>query len=213
MERRCPGAQETHRSNLYRRAHNLGDGAAAGVGLGDEFVLVDVKVTPATAAVATARPSQPSAAVTSASATPATCADRGVAYRITGSDEEKLKELVGRQLEIQGRFKDAEDAATAGARAADRIPAEIVMVSFSEAPSAAPMSEPMAATPPPVTPTPPVATVETPRTPIPAPVADPAPAPRRELPRTAGSSVVLGLIGVLALSSGVALTSWRRRAH
>src|SRR5215510_4652581 len=31
----------------YRRAHNLGQGQVGGVGLGDEFMLVDAKVSPA----------------------------------------------------------------------------------------------------------------------------------------------------------------------
>ena len=31
----------------YRRAHNLGEGTVGGAGLGDEFVLVDVKISPA----------------------------------------------------------------------------------------------------------------------------------------------------------------------
>ena len=33
----------------YRRAHNLGEGTVGGAGLGNEYVLVDVKVSPAKA--------------------------------------------------------------------------------------------------------------------------------------------------------------------
>src|SRR5262245_3140502 len=66
----------------YRRAHNLGGGAAGGVGLGDEFVLVDVKVSPAMGAAAAPSSNRPAASAASATAT--TCADQGVAYRVTG---------------------------------------------------------------------------------------------------------------------------------
>jgi hypothetical protein len=215
------------RESDYRRAHNLGEGAIGGVGLGDEYVLVDVKVSPAKSTAATSS-SSASASVsqtsaTSAAATDATpassCADRGVAYRLTGSDEEQLRTLVGRHIEVQGRFKDAA-AATAAARPGE-LPAEVEMVSYTEAPSPAPVSEPVTATPPVTTP-PPASTPPT-TTPPPAstvapsrPVADPAmtepAAERRALPRTAGSTALLGVIGVLALGSGVALTAFRRRA-
>jgi LPXTG-motif cell wall-anchored protein len=218
----------------YRRAHNLGDGTLGGVGLGDEFVLVDVKVSAAKGTAATAPVSDaPVASPVAASASASTCADKGVAYRVMGSDEEKLKNFVGRHLEIQGRFKHAADAAAGGTRPDEKLPAEVEIVSFSEAPAPAVVTEPAAAatspptatTPPPAAQTapppaaqtapPPAAVVETPRSPITVPVTPPAtdPAtPRRELPRTAGSSDLLVLIGVLALSSGVALMALRRRA-
>ena len=210
----------------YRRAHNLGDGAVGGVGLGDEFVLVDAKISAAKGATvpsgaSATGSSTPSTIATSASAS--TCADQGVAYRLTGSDEERLKTLVGRQLEIQGRFKHAADAAAGGTRPDEKLPAEVEILSFREAPGPAPVSEPAVTAPPPVAtppvvtppptpPTPPPASrVETPRAQTPPPVTTPAPEPR-ELPRTASSSALLLLVGVLALSSGVALTIARRRA-
>ena len=46
----------------YRRAHNLGEGTVGGAGLGDEFVLVDVKVSPAKDTAATAPSSDVAAA-------------------------------------------------------------------------------------------------------------------------------------------------------
>src|SRR5262245_58694251 len=46
----------------YRKAHNLGAGAAGGLGLGDEYVLVDVKVSPAKPAGAAEPPSGTSSA-------------------------------------------------------------------------------------------------------------------------------------------------------
>ncbi len=232
----------------YRRAHNLGEGAIGGVGLGDEFVLVDVTVSPAkstamtmtsssavsSSAATTSSAANATNAETSAAATPNACADRGVAYRLTGSDEEQLKNLVGRHIEVQGRFKDASTVASTGASSSvttgaattaapvDKLPAEVEMLSFSEAPApaaTAAVSDPVPTTTPttPVTATPPArpaATVDTPRTPLttPAePVASPVPE-RRELPSTASPLALLGVIGILALGSGVALTSTRRRA-
>jgi LPXTG-motif cell wall-anchored protein len=188
----------------YRRAHNLGEGQIGGVGLGDEFVLVDVKVSPAKGMAATAPASGTSAV--SASASASTCSDQGLAYRLSGSPEEKIKGLVGHQLEIQGRFKHAADAAAGGTRPGEKLPAEVEIVSFREAPSPAAVSEPVASVPPVTPPSTSPATVEPPRAPA-TRVTEP-----RELPHTASSSALLTLVGVLALSSGVVLTVLRRRA-
>ncbi|HKW03462.1 MAG TPA: LPXTG cell wall anchor domain-containing protein [Vicinamibacterales bacterium] len=180
----------------YRRAHNLGEGAAKGLGLGDEFVLVDVNVSPAKSTTAMA-PSSATPAM-SASASTSKCADQGQAYRLTGTAEEKIKGLVGHQLEVQGRFKHPDDVPAKPGE----LPAEVEIVSFREAPAAAAVSEPPAAPP---------ATVATPRTP--APVTAPAPATQpKELPHTASSAPLLALVGVVALGSGLALTLLRRRA-
>src|SRR5436190_7288183 len=86
------------RETDYRRAHNLGKGALAGVGLGDEFVLVDATESSSASA---ARP-------TSAS----TCAETGSgkAYRMTGKMEEQLKPFVGRRIEVTGQFDHERDA-------------------------------------------------------------------------------------------------------
>jgi len=189
----------------YRRAHNLGDGPVGGAGLGDEYVLVDVKVSPAKVTTdATPRPDASGVASTSATAAPK-CADQGTAYRLAGSSEEQLKGLVGRQIEIQGRFKDPTDT-----RAGEKMPNEVEMISFREAPAPAPA----ATTPPQGIPSPPAQTAP-PRTtrvtPPPASTIDPETTPRSELPRTASPAALIGLIGVLALTSGVALNAWRRR--
>jgi hypothetical protein len=194
----------------YRRAHNLGEGALGGVGLGDEFVLVDVKVSPAKGTTVTTRSSSASSSAASASAS--TCADQGLAYRLTGTAEEKIKGLVGHQLEIQGRFKHADDAAAGGTRPGEKLPAEVEIVSFREAPATAAVSEPA---PPPPPPSPSTSTTAPARTIEPAPVpatAAPATEPRT-MPRTAGSSGLIALIGVLALSSGAALAVFRRRLY
>lgn len=208
----------------YRRAHNLGDGAVNGVGLGDEFVLTDVKVSAASVTTATSSATVAGASNVTASTTASTCADKGVAYRLTGSDEEQLKTFVGRQLAVVGRFKHAADVAAGGTRPDEKLPAEVEMISFGEAPSPSTVSEPVAATPPPpppppptmaTPPPPPASTVTTPRQTTP-PVATPPPAEpvatRSELPRTAGATGLLALIGALALISGVAVSVMRRRA-
>src|SRR5262245_27848639 len=191
----------------YRRAHNLGGGAAGGVGLGDEFVLTDVSVTPARPAATTDRSAAGAAASASASAT--TCADKGLAYRVTGTAEEKIKGLVGHQLEIQGRFKDA--AAAGAAPRQGEVPAEVEIVSFREAPRTEAVNEPaapVAATPEPPPPT--RSTVETPRAQPATPAAAPASEPR-ELPHTASATPLVLLIGAFALAASLALTMLRRR--
>lgn len=193
----------------YRKAHNLGEGALKGVGLGDEFVLVDVKVSPAKATAATTPSSDASAASASASTSSMkSCADKGLAYRLTGTAEEKIKGLVGHQLEIQGRFKHADDVAANGTQPGEKLPAEVEIVSFRDAPGPMAVSEPATAPAPPSTPpATPSSTVAAPRTPPAAPATEP-----HDLPHTASSSPLLALVGVLALSSGLVLTLLRRRA-
>ena len=211
----------------YRRAHNLGQGQVGGVGLGDEFVLVDVKVSPANASATTpaSDTSASSAAVKAESTTAAKCADTGTAYRLTGSDEEKLKDLVGRQIEIQGRLKKAADATAteAATPAAEKLPAEVEIVSFREAPASTGGQTAPVTTPAPAATTPPATRPQTqptaPPPPPPTPAATieprqdttPAATARRELPQTAGSAGLYALAGVLALGSGLALMVIRRR--
>jgi hypothetical protein len=204
----------------YRKAHNLGSGAMGGVGLGDELVLVDAKVSPASGATADAKATakaldQEQHADKKAGtdvASGKTCADQGMAFRLTGAAEDplsKMKNLLGQEVVIQGRFKDAKDAAMGGTPAADKLPAEVVIESFQPAPAATPVTEPPAAvaTPQPVTPPPPPVA-----TPAPAPMTTPAPAPPKELPHTAGSDELLGLVGAVTLFSGALVSAFRRRA-
>ncbi len=214
----------------YRRAHNLGAGALGGVGLGDEYVLVDVKVSPESGAMGSSSPAMSSTDKSSngsssmsasnstrsntnrASSSNSACADRGTAYRLTGSQEEKLKGLVGHQLEVQGRFKHADDVAAAGTAAGDKLPAEVEIVSYREARGAAAVTEPM----PPTDQTPRSQSTRTPAVSTPstttAPTTTPSTTTTRELPHSASATPLLALIGVLALSSGLVLTLKRRRA-
>jgi LPXTG-motif cell wall-anchored protein len=207
----------------YRSAHNLGAGQVGGVGLGDEFVLVDVKVSPAKATAATPPTDTPMVGASAQTTSPTKCADQGTAYRLAGSNEEQLKTLVGRHVEVQGRFKNADDATASGARPEGALPAEVEIVSFREAPAPEAVTAPTATTaqptstpiaPPPAQVAPPPAQAAPPPAQV-APPPPPAPTPatetRRELPATASSTTLLALIGVLALSSGLALTVIRRR--
>ena len=208
----------------FRRAHNLGEGTVGGAGLGNEYVLVDVKVSPAKEPAAMASSSDPAVerALAKIGSTDK-CADQGTAYRLTGPNEEQLKTLVGRQVEIQGRFKDPTDP-----RTGEKLPNEVEILSFRPAPAPAPVSEPAApptpaqTTPPP--PPPPAQTAPPPPPPVqaappppppvqtaPPPPPAPAMATRTELTRTASSSALLALVGVLALGSGFVLTHRRRR--
>jgi LPXTG-motif cell wall-anchored protein len=209
----------------FRRAHNLGEGTVGGAGLGDEFVLVDVKVSPAKETAATVPSSEKDVELALAKiGSTGKCADQGTAYRLTGPNEDQLKGLVGRQLEIQGRFKDPTDP-----RTGEKLPNEVEILSFRAAPAPVAVSQPATppaqATPPPpppvqtAPPPPPVQAAPPPpvqaATPPPVQAAAPQPAPamatRTELPRTASSTALLAVVGVLALSSGFVLTHARRR--
>lgn len=85
----------------YRKANNLsrGGAAATGVGVGDEFVIVNASSAPAAA------PGAPAPA-----AAPTGTAGAGVAYEVTGSGEEQLKQHAGKRVEITGTVKAAETA-------------------------------------------------------------------------------------------------------
>ena len=202
----------------YRKAHNLGSGAIGGIGLGDELVLVDAKVSPATGPAPDAKATtkaldEEQEAEHSAKATTSakTCADQGMAFRLTGSAEDplsKMKGMLGHEVVIQGRFKDAKDAAMGGTPAAGKLPAEVVIESFQPAPAAEPSTPVVTTTPrPPATPQP-----VTPQTVTPPAAPTPAPAQPKELPHTAGSNELFGLIGALTLFTGALVSAFRRRA-
>ena len=91
----------------YRAANNLGKGGAAGTGVGssDEFVLIGATITPA-GAVGTSGTTPPAAAP--------------MAFELSGPNEEKVAEFVGKRVEIIGKLKPAEMGAagpTGGASA------------------------------------------------------------------------------------------------
>ena len=83
----------------YRKAHNLARGGVVGtgVGAGNEFVLIDVKMAGAAAA----------------GAPTGTAGAAAQAYELTGTNEGKAAQFAGKRVEITGMLKPAETAATA----------------------------------------------------------------------------------------------------
>jgi 2-oxoglutarate dehydrogenase E2 component (dihydrolipoamide succinyltransferase) len=204
------------RETEYRKATDSGRGgpAATGVGLGNEFVLVNAsKVTSG---------STPPAATGQCGA-----ATGGQAYELSGNRERELEKFVGRRIEITGTLKEAKTTAGPGGEPKptggfdplkqDLKLFEVDVTSFRELPanqaSAAAPAVPAAAAaapePRPAAPAPPAA----PAAPAPAAQASPAQpqpspstAPRQSLPRTASPLPFAGLIGLLSLASGLALS-------
>jgi len=82
----------------YRRSRDAGRGGVAGtgVGAGNEFVLTE--------ASAGARAGQPAGST----GTAGSAASGSMAYELTGPNEGKVSEYVGRRVEITGRLKAAE---------------------------------------------------------------------------------------------------------
>lgn len=85
----------------YRRARDAGRGGVAGtgVGAGNEFILSD-----ATASSSTKAGSEPSS--------PTGTSGSSTAYELTGPNEGKVGEFIGRRVEITGMLKAAEVAAS-----------------------------------------------------------------------------------------------------
>jgi hypothetical protein len=88
----------------YRKVRNLGRGGAAGsaVGIGNEFVLIDTKMASAGAPPA-------AGAATGATGTTGAAAQD---YKLTGANEGKASQFVGKRVEITGTLKPT---GTAGA--------------------------------------------------------------------------------------------------
>lgn len=82
-----------------------GNPVSRGVGMGDEFVIVQAMLSrgadkPATTEPPAAEPAAP----------PAAPGNFGKVYRVTGDKESELKNYVGQRVEISGMFKHDEDA-------------------------------------------------------------------------------------------------------
>ena len=94
----------------YRKAQDAGKGGVAGtgVGVGNEFVLVDA--TTGTSAKPAAGGATPSPAPAGATATSASSGS-GAAYELTGTNEAQAEKFVGRRVEVTGRLKAAEPGA------------------------------------------------------------------------------------------------------
>jgi hypothetical protein len=89
----------------YRKAGNLGRGgtAGSGVGVGNELVLFDARITSAGA---------PPAAGAATGTTGAATRD----YKLTGANEGKAVQFRGKRVEITGMLKRSEPASPAAAR-------------------------------------------------------------------------------------------------
>jgi hypothetical protein len=181
----------------YRKAHGVGKGALGGVGLGDEFVLVDATTVASPSSTGSASVTNP-ALPSSASPTSGTCAEAGTgqAYRMTGKLEDKLKPFVGHRMEITGQFDHPRDAKTAAGETNAKLPAEIRIASYREASarqapataSAVPAPAPSAQSAPPVSPAPQtVASNQAPE--------------RQGLPKTASNEPLFALIGFICLTA------------
>ena len=92
----------------YRKEHKLNKGSFGGLGLGNEFVLIE-----------------------------GSCGDNsGKAYRLTGKPERDLKPLVGHRIEVTGQWDHERDAKTAAGQTNATMPPEIRIASFHEAATA-----------------------------------------------------------------------------
>jgi len=174
----------------YRRAHQLGEGALKGVGLGDEFVLVDTTPAAGSVQAPAGRPAKPTA-----TGSPCREAGTGPAYRITGHLEDELKAFAGHRLQVTGKFEHASDAQAAANPSAAKLPAEINISAYQEATATAAAAGR-------------TATAQTSsQSAAPASVqARNEPQSRRgDLPRTASQRPLVLLVGVLMLFAAVML--------
>jgi hypothetical protein len=178
----------------YRQAHGLGKGGIGGMRTGSDFVLVDAKTV---AAGETA--SAPAGVAAGGS-----CTEQGTgqAYRMAGKTEGALKPLAGHYVVITGQFEHAHDAEAAAGERTAHLPPEIVIATYREAPMMAASAATTAAPAPSLAPPPVATTGEAPATPAPAP----------KMPETASNEPLIALFGVLALSAGLSLRFFRRRA-
>lgn len=108
------------REDDYRAANNLGKGGAAGTGVGssNEFVLIGATITPAGAVGTSGTP-------------PGGAPAAPMAFELTGPNEEKVAEFVGKRVEIIGKLKPAEVGAAGptGGATAGKPPAGVDVAS------------------------------------------------------------------------------------
>jgi hypothetical protein len=83
----------------FRKARDAGRGGVVGtgVGVGNEFVLINASMSTAAAAPAGA---------------PAGTSGAGMAYELTGTNEKQAEQFVGQRVEISGKLKAAEVTAS-----------------------------------------------------------------------------------------------------
>jgi hypothetical protein len=185
----------------YRKANDAGRGgpAATGLGLGNEFVLVNASKT--------AAGSWGPAAVTDCSA-----ARGGEAYELTGSREKELAKYVGRHIEVTGTLKEAKtEAGPAGepkpTGGVDPLKQDLRLFEVNVASFRPVTAQTAAAAPPAPAPESPAAPPAQSTPSIPPPSEQSASA--ATLPRTASPLPLVGLLGLLSLTTGLVL---RRRS-
>ena len=188
----------------YRRAHGLGKGALGGVGLGDEFVLVDATEVPSGSGPAATEPSS-----TSPSPSAQRCTETGTgrAYRMTGKAEDKLKPFVGHRMQITGEFDHERDAKTAAGQTNAKLPAEIKIASYREAPASQAAPSASANVPPA---TPPASSAPPPPS-KPSEVASNQTSEPRPLPHTASNEPLIALAGLIGLTAALGVRLFRFR--
>lgn len=200
------------RESDYRQQRGSGRGGpvGTGAGLGNEFVLVNAMKVGGTPA-----------ATTSDTPCPATTAT-GDAYELTGSRESELEAFVGRRIEITGTLKRAETVGTTGAGTPkpsggvdplgqDLELPEVNVTSFREpeagaaaAPQPEPQPEPQPQAAQPTSP-------EAPQPPATTGVEPGTTGVERQLPSTAGSLPLVGLVGLLSLGGALGIRALTRR--
>jgi hypothetical protein len=199
----------------YRRQHHSSKFAGTGVGLNDEYILIDAVIGGPSMAVAPST-EQESTNCIAARGT-------GQAFELTGRGEPELAALVGHRVVIQGMLKhaghDTGPVGTSGtftpqptnggpSPGADLKLREINVESATIAPvMAAARNEPAIFGAPEPEPEPPAAAAEPQAAPAAAPTPEqPAPA----LPKTASPLPAIGLIGLMSLACALGLRLFNR---
>jgi hypothetical protein len=130
VDAEAPGRQVTvvgcvQREADYRQARDAGKGGVlgSGVGVGNEFILVAASMSGSSASGA----STPGAVGTAGGAS----ASMGTDYELTGANEGRVGEHVGKRVEIVGRLKEADmtPAGPSGGPTAGQPPAGVDVTS------------------------------------------------------------------------------------
>jgi len=208
----------------YRRQHQSSKFAGTGIGLNDEYVLVDAII---------GGPDLDIQPLTEQEASCVTGQGSGQAFELTGHGEDRngLSTMLGRRVVIRGVLKhtrhDTGPVGTSGtftpletnggpSLGSDLKLREINVESASLVPVRAPevVQETPETAPAPIQPAAPApeAPAVAPEPQAPAPVA-PAPPARAPLPKTASPLPAIGLIGLMSLALGAGLRLFTRRAR
>ena len=115
----------------YRSANNLGRGGAVGtgVGVGNEFVLINASMS--TSMTSTAGAATGTTTGTAGTAGGAATAGAGQAFEVSGEKEAQLEQYVGKRVEVVAKLKAAEmgPAGTTGGATAGKPPTGVDITS------------------------------------------------------------------------------------